>query len=61
MKDRVYIETTIVSYLAARLSRDLIVAAHQQLTEEWWLQRRPSFDLFTSQVVVREASVWTTC
>lgn len=56
MKDRVYIETTIVSYLAARLSRDLIVAAHQQLTEEWWLQRRPSFDLLTSQVVIREAS-----
>lgn len=56
MKDRVYVETTIVSYLAARLSRDLIVAAHQQLTEEWWLQRRPSFDLFTSQIVVREAA-----
>ncbi len=56
MKDRVYIETTIVSYLAARLSRDLIVAAHQQLTEEWWWQRRSSFDLFTSQVVVREAA-----
>jgi hypothetical protein len=55
LKDRVYVETTIVSYLAARLSRDLIVAAHQQLTEEWWLQRRLSFDLFTSQIVVREA------
>lgn len=53
MKDRVYIETTIVSYLAARLSRDLIVAAHQQLTEEWWWQKRPSFDLFTSQVRIR--------
>lgn len=50
MKDRVYIETTVVSYLAARLSRDLIVAAHQQLTEECWLQRRPSFDLFTSHL-----------
>jgi len=46
LKDRVYIETTIVSYLAARLSRDLIVAAHQQLTEEWWLQSdRPSIFL----------------
>jgi predicted nucleic acid-binding protein len=56
LRDRVYVETTIVSYLAARLSRDLIVAAHQQLTEEWWLQRRSSFDLFTSQVVVREAA-----
>jgi len=51
LKDEVYVETTIVSYLAARLSRDLIVAAHQQLTEDWWLQRRPSFDLFTSRRV----------
>jgi hypothetical protein len=32
----VYIETTIVSYLIARPGRDLIVAAHQQLTQEWW-------------------------
>jgi hypothetical protein len=56
LKSKVYVETTIISYLAARLSRDLIVAAHQQLTEEWWGQKRPSFDLFTSQVVIREAA-----
>ncbi|HKI01869.1 MAG TPA: type II toxin-antitoxin system VapC family toxin [Thermoanaerobaculia bacterium] len=57
MKPRVYVETTIVSYLAARPSRDLIVAAHQQLTAEWWTSRRLSFDLFTSEFVLREASV----
>jgi hypothetical protein len=57
MKARVYIETTIVSYLAARLSRDLIVAAHQQLTAEWWATRRSEFDLFTSEFVYREVSV----
>lgn len=51
-----YVETTIVSYLAARLSRNLIVAAHQQLTEEWWLTRRTSFDLYTSLIVRREAA-----
>lgn len=55
MKGRVYVETTIISYLSARLSRDLVVAAHQQLTEEWWGQRM-SFDLYTSQVVTREAA-----
>ena len=36
MRPKVYIETTIVSYLAAWPSRDLIRAAHQQLTKEWW-------------------------
>lgn len=51
----VYIETSIVSYLTARPSRDLIVAAHQQLTVTWWEQQRSHYDLFTSQVVLAEA------
>ena len=34
MKQKVYLETSIVSYLAARPSRDLVVAAHQQITAE---------------------------
>src|SRR6185295_779713 len=57
MKASVYIETTIVSYLAAKLSRDLVVAAHQQLTAEWWATRRSDFELFTSEFVLREASI----
>ncbi len=36
MKRKVYLETTITSYLTARPSRDLVVAAHQELTMEWW-------------------------
>jgi predicted nucleic acid-binding protein len=51
----VYIETSIVSYLTARPSRDLVVAAHQQLTVTWWEQQQPHYDLFTSQVVLAEA------
>lgn len=47
-------ETSIISYLAARPSRDLIVAARQQLTHTWWRDRRPMFDLFVSQVVLDE-------
>lgn len=46
----------MVSYLAARPSRDLRVAAHQQATSEWWTRRRDDFDLFASQLVVEEAS-----
>ena len=52
---RVYLETTVVSYLAARPSRDLIIAANQQVTHEWWLARRASFEVYISQLVVNEA------
>jgi hypothetical protein len=54
--ERVYVETSIVSYLTARPSRDLIVAGHQQLTHEWWSQERPRYELCASPLVVREAS-----
>ena len=36
MSERVYIETTFVSYLTARASRDVVIAGHQQSTKEWW-------------------------
>src|SRR5262245_3388290 len=51
----VYIETSIVSYLTARPSRDLLVAAHQQLTVVWWDEQRTRYEIFTSQVVLAEA------
>ena len=49
-----YLETTILSYLAARPSRDLIVAAHQQITYEWWHESRAKFNLFISEAVIDE-------
>ena len=52
----VYLETTIVSYLTARPSRDLVNAARQELTWEWWEKRRHDFELFASGIVVLEAS-----
>lgn len=55
MKPTCYLETSIVSYLTARPSRDLIVAAHQQITHEWWEFRRPAFTLYASQLVLTEA------
>jgi len=56
MLERVYIETTIVSYLTARPSRDVVIAGHQQITHEWWDTRRGSYELCTSQLVLSEAA-----
>ena len=53
---RVYLETTILSYLAAPPSRDLITAANQQLTHDWWTRRQGDFDLCVSEAVLREIS-----
>jgi|SRR5262245_25936136 len=55
MKARVYVETMIISYLAASPSRDLVVAAHQQITREWW-EGGSRFELFVSQAVIEEAA-----
>jgi len=55
MKLKVYLETTIVSYLTARPSRDLITAAHQQITQQWWQTQRARFDLFVAPPVMQEA------
>jgi hypothetical protein len=56
MKAKVYIETTIPSYLVARPSRDLLIAAHQQLTRDWWESRGPEFDLYVSEPVLEESA-----
>ena len=40
--------------MAARPSRDIITAAHQQITHEWWDGRRGDFDVFISEIVVKE-------
>ena len=54
MKPKVYLETTVISYFTARPSRDIITAAHQQLTQEWWEGHGSNFDLFVSQIVLQE-------
>jgi len=56
MKRRVYLETTVPSYLTSRPSRDLVIAGHQQITREWWEMRRHAFRLYVSQLVVDEVS-----
>ena len=52
----VYIETSIISYLTSKPSRDLISAAHQQTTSEWWAKVRPNVECYVSPFVIDEAS-----
>lgn len=52
---KIYIETTIISYLTARPSKNILATAWQELTKEWWTHRRTYFDLFTSELVLAEA------
>ena len=53
-KPRVYVETSVLSYLTASPSRDLVQTAHQQITIEWW-SRRDLFELVVSDAVLAEA------
>ena len=57
MPPSVYLETTILSYLTARPARDLIGAARQQVTRDWWGERRQRYTLYVSEVVLAEAAV----
>ncbi len=56
IKPKVYLETTIVSYLTAWPSRDIIMAANQEMTREWWTNCRNAFDIFVSQIVIKESN-----
>lgn len=55
MKRRVYLETSVISYLTARPSKTIIGAAHQQITAAWW-EKRFAYDLLVSEAVLRECA-----
>ena len=55
MKPRVYVETSVISYLTNRPALDVITAGHQATTYQWWEQQRTNYDLVISQIVVKEA------
>ncbi|MGH9423405.1 MAG: type II toxin-antitoxin system VapC family toxin, partial [Thermoanaerobaculia bacterium] len=57
MRSKLYVETSVISYLTARPSRDVISLGHQQLTREWWTNAVAEFELFASRLVVAEAQV----
>jgi hypothetical protein len=55
MNSKVYIETSVISYFVARPSRDIVIAANQQATQEWWYSRKKDFEIYVSQLVIQEA------
>ncbi len=52
----VYIETSIVSYLRQRPSSQVVMAARQLLTHQWWNNERANYELVVSQYVIDESS-----
>ena len=56
MKARLYMETSIVSYLTARPTLEPVMAGHQLSTHDWWAKQRGKFEIFISRLVWQEAS-----
>lgn len=56
MKPGVYLETSVISYYTAQISRDLIIAGHQQITREWWDKQLHHFTPYISEIVFEEIS-----
>lgn len=54
MKPKVYVESSVISYLTARPSNDLIKAARQAITEAWWSENPGYFSVFVSELVEEE-------
>jgi predicted nucleic acid-binding protein len=55
MPSSVYVETSVISYLTARQSQDVIIAARQAITRNWWQETRHRFDVYLSMLVIDEA------
>jgi hypothetical protein len=56
VKPKVYLETTVVSLLTARPTRDVIMLSMIEQTKKWWEAERDRFELFVSDIVIREAA-----
>ncbi|MCL1472191.1 type II toxin-antitoxin system VapC family toxin [Argonema antarcticum] len=56
MSETVYIETSVLGYLTARSTKNLIIAGNIEVTRDWWELRRSAFTLYISQVVLTEAA-----
>ncbi|EIC20473.1 type II toxin-antitoxin system VapC family toxin [Thiorhodovibrio frisius] len=55
MKLKIYIETSVLSYLVARTSKNIVIAAHQASTSDFW-EKLSDYDAYISDIVIQEAS-----
>ncbi len=55
MKQKVYLETTIPSFVTSQPSRDIVIAGKQEISREWWRDRRELFEMYISPFVIEEA------
>ena len=56
MKPIVCIESSVISYLVSRPSRDVVIAGRQAISHDWWDNHRYRFDLRVSALVEEEIS-----
>jgi len=56
MPPNVYVESSVISYHTARLNRDILILARQQITEQWWTHALKTYTLYVSGVVLEEIS-----
>lgn len=57
MKPKVYLETSVISYLTAVSGRDVIALARQEITRDWWSMHRQNYELYVSDAVEQEAAL----
>lgn len=50
----VYVESSVISYMTARPSRDVVTSARQTVTIEWWDAYKDTFEIFVSELVIKE-------
>lgn len=55
MKSTVNVETSVIGYLTSWPSGDLIIAARQKITRDWWRDAPAKYELLVSERVVSEA------
>ena len=56
MPASVYIESSVISYLTARPSRDVVTAARQAITLDWWQNQRHKYEVYISALVEQDIS-----
>jgi hypothetical protein len=56
VSETIYIETSVIGYLTARSTKNLIIAANIETTRDWWEFRRNDFILYTSEAVLDEVA-----